>query len=180
MAYNREVAKALAGMGVNPLLKEMKEREDRPRVDPRVAALLENMGIKYAPEEIQGNPITEEGTSPLEMPGEEPMVDPKGQGGKNKPQNAPSGQNPGQKPAGKPVKPAQVQLKRPATQMKTLQDVTDKMTEVTANIKTVDLLIQALNDNKSSDNQIETHKLTLQGPIQAVVNAVQDLKKLVE
>jgi hypothetical protein len=178
--YNREVAKALVGMGVDPMLKEKKEREDRPRVSPKVAALLEGMGIKYAPQDIQGNTVNEAGTSPLDMPGDAPMVDPNGQGGKNKPQNSAPGQVTGQKQGNKPAKPAQVQLKRPATQMKTLQDVTDKMTEVTANIKTVDLLIQALNDNKSSDNQIETHKLTLQGPIQAVVNAVQDLKKLVE
>jgi hypothetical protein len=64
--------------------------------------------------------------------------------------------------------------------MQTLQDVSDKMTEVTANIKTVDLLIQALTENKASDKSIEAHKLTLRGPIQAVVNAVNDLKKLVD
>ena len=152
-----------------------KERENRPKVDPRVAAILESVGVKYASSEI----INEQGTSPLDMPGQAPAVDPQqGQRTGMQPQNKPQGV-PGQEEQPKPNS-ASVKLKKPATAVKTLQDVSDKMTEVTANIKTVDLLIQALSENKSRDNLIETHKETLRGPIKVVVDSILDLKKLVE
>jgi hypothetical protein len=174
---NAQVAKALQKMGVDPNHSENKMREERGKVDPRVNSVLEELGVRMKPEDI----ISEAGgTSPLDMPGEAPAVDPKaGQASGMQPQNkagAPNGQNQGAKP---PTNP-EVKLKKPATSLNTLQDVSDKMTEVTANIKTVDLLIQALTENKASDNSIKTHKLTLRGPIQAVMNAVKDLAKLVE
>jgi hypothetical protein len=174
------VAKAIAGMGVDPNHKENALREERGRVDPRVASVLEGLGIRVPKEDI----ITEEGTSPLDMPGQAPLVDPnKGQANGMKPQNKGAG-DPTQQDlkakGGKPAEKPDVKLKKPATSMDTLQDVSDKMTEVTASIKTVDLLIQALTENKASDNSIKTHKLTLRGPIQQVVNSVNDLKKLVE
>lgn len=173
---NATVAKTISKMGVDPNHAEKKLREERGKVDPRVAGVLESLGVKVREEDI----ITEAGTSPLDMPGEAPAVDPNqgqasGMQAKNK-AGAPNQQNQGAKP---PTNP-EVKLKKPATQLNTLQDVSDKMTEVTANIKTVDLLIQALTENKASDNSIKSHKLTLRGPIQAVVNAVNDLKKLVE
>jgi uncharacterized protein YqgV (UPF0045/DUF77 family) len=54
------------------------------------------------------------------------------------------------------------------------------MTEVTQNIKLVDLMIQALSENKNTDNSIDSHKTTLQGPIRAVVDSVKELQRLVE
>lgn len=180
---NPTVAKALAGMGVDPHHKERIMREERGRVIPKVAAVLENLGIRVRPEDIVSEEeISEAGTSPLDMPGQAPGVDPnKGQASGMKPQNKGGGAATKQVPGAqdRPDQPG-VKLKKPATMMNTLQDVSDKMTEVTANIKTVDLLIQALTENKASDNSIKTHKLTLRGPIQAVVNSVNDLKKLVE
>ena len=182
MAYCKEVAIALGKMGIDPLLKEKREKEGRSKVDPRVAKFLaENLDIRYDSSQIHGNKVDEAGTSPLDMPGEQPLVDPNAQptgpGAKNNQQA-----QPGQKPPqpGKKLKPAQVSLKRPATQMKTLQDVTDKMTEVTQNIKLVDLMIQALSENKNTDNSIDSHKTTLQGPIRAVVDSVKELQRLVE
>lgn len=175
---NATVAKTLAGMGVDPQHAEKKLREDRGRVDPKVAKVLESMGMTVRPEDL-AEVVNEEGDSPLNMPGQQPMVDPnKGQAngmqGQNNGQSVAKGQ--GQKPGQQP----DVKLKKPATTMQTLQDVSDKMTEVTANIKTVDLLVQALTENKASDKSIKAHRLTLQGPIQAIVNSVNDLKKLVE
>ena len=182
MAYCKEVALALGKMGIDPLLKEKREKEGRSKVDPRVAKFLaENLDIRYDSSQIHGNKVDEAGTSPLDMPGEQPLVDPNAQptgpGVKNNQQV-----QPGQQPAkpGKRLQPAQVSLKRPATQMKTLQDVTDKMTEVTQNIKLVDLMIQALFENKNTDNSIDSHKTTLQGPIRAVVDSVKELQRLVE
>lgn len=173
---NPQVAKALSKMGVDPNHSEKKMREERGKVDPRVAGVLESLGVRVKPEDL----ITEAGTSPLDMPGDAPAVDPKaGQPNGMQPQNkagAPNQQNQGAKP---PTNP-DVKLKKPATSMNTLQDVSDKMTEVTANIKTVDLLVQALTENKASDNSIKSHKLTLRGPIQAVMNSIKDLAKLVE
>jgi hypothetical protein len=182
---NPSVAKALAGMGVDPNHKEKALREERGRVMPKVAAVLESLGIRVPKEDIVSEEeVNEAGTSPLDMPGQAPGVDPNkgqpnGMGPQNKAPGAPTGQqkpDQGQKPGEKP----DVKLKKPATSMNTLQDVADKMTEVTAGIKTVDLLIQALTENKTSDNSIKTHKLTLRGPIQQVVNSINDLKKLVE
>lgn len=171
---NPIVAKTIGKMGVDPNHTEKKLREERGKVDPRVAGVLEGLGITVKPEDL----VTEE--SPLDMPGQAPMVDPKsGQASGMQPQNkagAPKGQNTPSKPSTNP----EVRLKKPATTINTLQDVSDKMTEVTANIKTVDLLVQALTENKASDNSINSHKLTLRGPIQAIVNSVNDLKKLVE
>lgn len=172
--YNPKVAAALGAMGVDPLHQIRKERENRPKVDPRVAAILESVGVKYSSSEI----VNEQGDSPLDMPGQQPAVDPKlGEKNGMKPQN---GQvTPGQTDQPKPAA-GQVKLKKPATAIKTLQDVSDKMSEILANVKTVDLLIQALSENKSRDNLIETHKETLRGPIKVIVDSVLDLKKLVE
>lgn len=181
---NPAVAKALAGMGVDPNHKEKVLREERGRVVPKVNKVLESLGVRMRPEDVVSEEeVNEAGTSPLDMPGAAPGVDPN--------QGQPSGMQAGNKgvqgskpniPGVQTEKPEQpgVKLKKPATQMNTLQDVADKMTEVTANIKTVDLLIQALTENKASDNAIRTHKLTLRGPIQQIVNSVNDLKKLVE
>lgn len=182
MAYCKEVALALGKMGIDPLLKEKREKEGRSKVDPRVAKFLsENVGIHYKPSDIHGNKVNEEGMSPLDMPGEQPLVDPNAQptgpGAKNNQQTQPGQQ---QAQPGKKLQPAKVSLKRPATQMKTLQDITDKMTEVTQNIKLVDLMIQALSENKNTDNSIDSHKTTLQGPIRAVVDSVKELQRLVE
>lgn len=177
--YSAKVAATLGTMGINPNVKAEKERalrEENTKVNPKVARVLAEAGIVYADKDI-AHEINEQGTSPLDMPGEAPMVDPQ-----NGQRNGMQGQNNAQDPAmgqKKPLSPAEVKLKRPATKMETLQDLTDKMTEVTANIKTVDLLVQALSDNKSSDNQIKTHRLTLRGPIQAILNSVEDLKKMV-
>ena len=171
------VAKTLAGMGVDPNHKEKALREERGRITPKVAAIMESLGIRVPEADV----INEEGTSPLDMPGQAPGVDPNaGQGSGMQPQNKAQGGPQGQNQPGKPPQKPDVKLKKPATSMDTLQDVADKMTEVTAGIKTVDLLIQALTDNKTSDNSIKTHKLTLRGPIQQVVNSINDLKKLVE
>lgn len=181
---NPAVAKALAGMGVDPHHKEKVLREERGRVVPKVNKVLESLGVRMRPEDVVSEEeVNEAGTSPLDMPGSAPGVDPN-QGQPNGMQAGNKGVQ-GSKPnipgvqAEKPEQPG-VKLKKPATQMNTLQDVADKMTEVTAGIKTVDLLIQALTENKTSDNSIKTHKLTLRGPIQQVVNSVNDLKKLVE
>ena len=166
-----KVAATLKGMGVDPNHAEKAMRADRGKVVPKVAAVLESMGIRPPLEDL----VNEEGMSPLDMPGEAPSVDPNGQ------PKGPAAQNNGQNVAKpKPNEQPDVKLKKPATTMQTLQDVSDKMTEVTGNIKTVDLLVQALTTNKASDNSIKAHKLTLRGPIQAVVNSVLDLKKLVE
>lgn len=177
--YDPKVAKALGDLGVDPLHKMKKEREERPRVDPRVAAVLERIGVKYPSSEV----ISEQGTSPLDMPGQQPAVDPKqGQRSGMQPQGkqgSPQGQNNGQEEP-QPANAASVKLKKPATSVKTLQDISDKMTEVTSNIKTVDLLVQALSENKSRDNLIETHKETLRGPIKVVVDSIKDLQRLVE
>jgi hypothetical protein len=181
---NPQVAKALAGMGVDPNHKEKIMREERGRVVPKVNAVLESLGVRMHPEDvISEEEVNEAGTSPLDMPGQAPGVDPNagqpnGMKAGNKGVQAAKPGIPGVQ-AEKPDQPG-VKLKKPATQMNTLQDVADKMTEVTAGIKTVDLLIQALTENKTSDNSIKTHKLTLRGPIQQVVNSVNDLKKLVE
>lgn len=181
---NPQVAKALAGMGVDPRHQEKVLREERGRVVPKVNKVLESLGVRMRPEDvISEGEVNEAGTSPLDMPGSAPGVDPNA--------GQPNGMQAGNKgvqgskpniPGVQGEKPEQpgVKLKKPATQMNTLQDVADKMTEVTAGIKTVDLLIQALTENKTSDNSIKTHKLTLRGPIQQVVNSVNDLKKLVE
>lgn len=182
---NPTVAKALAGMGVDPNHREKAMREERGRVIPKVASVLESLGIRVPREDIlQEEDVSEAGTSPLDMPGQAPGVDPnKGQSSGMGPQNKASGVvGQGQTPeqGTRPPEKPDVKLKKPATSMKTLQDVSDKMTEVTAGIKTVDLLVQALTENKSSDNSIKTHKLTLRGPIQQVVNSINDLKKLVE
>jgi hypothetical protein len=180
--YSAKVAATLGTMGINPNVKAEKERalrEENTKVNPKVAKVLAEAGVVYDDKDI-AHDINEQGTSPLDMPGEAPMVDPNtgqrnGMQGQNNPQDPTMGQNKPQKALG----PAEIKLKRPATQMQTLQDLTDKMTEVTANIKTVDLLVQALSDNKSTDNQIKTHRLTLRGPIQAILNSVEDLKKMV-
>ena len=183
MAYNRTVAGALAGMGIDPLHKERKERETRSRVDPRVAKILESSGVYYKQDDIQGGPINEAGMNPLDMPGQQPAVDPNN-GNPNgvQAQDKPRGQQQDQgQNQNKAVKPAQIKLKGGVTaQIKTLQDITDKLTQVTANIKLVDTLIQALSENNNNDNQVETHKLTLKGPIQAIMNSVKDLARLVE
>jgi len=177
---NPTVAKTLAGMGVDPTHRERMERSERGKVIPQVARLLEDMGVRVPKDALAVN----EADSPLDMPGQAPGVDPNsGQRSGMQPQNKGQGDATGQnqqRQGGKQAEKPEVRLRKPATQMQTLQDVSDKMTEVTANIKTVDLLIQALTENKASDKSIEAHKLTLRGPIQAVVNAVNDLKKLVD
>jgi hypothetical protein len=183
--YNKHVAAALGTMGIDTGVKERAERAERGRVDPRVARILEGVGVKYKQEDIAGNLNEDNGMNPLDAPGEGPAVDPvNGKPNGMQPQNKQQGgtQDPNQRPrSSQPAKPAQVKLKQgSSTGIKSLQDVSDKLTQATANIKLVDTLIQALTENNSSDNRIETHKLTLQGPIQALFNSVKDLQKLVE
>jgi hypothetical protein len=185
MAYNKHVNEALKHLGIDPKFQQKKEeefrRESRGLVDPRVAAVLEGAGVHYSQEEIIG----EAGMSPLDMGGQEPDVDPNN-GQRNGMQNQDKGQEDPQDPnrrprSNQPAKPAQVKLKgNVGGAVKTLQDVSDRMTQVMARMKTLDMLIQALTEDNTNDNRIDTHKLTLQGPIKAVVNSIKDLQKLVE
>lgn len=188
MSYNKHVNEALKHLGIDPKFQQKKEeefrRESRGFVDPRVVAVLEGAGVHYGPEDVAGA-VNEEGMSPLDMGGQEPAVDPNGgqrsgMQSQNKPQAG--SQDPNDRPRNnQPAKPAQVKLKgNVGGAVKTLQDVSDRMTQVMARMKTLDMLIQALTEDNTNDNRIDTHKLTLQGPIKAVVNSIKDLQKLVE
>lgn len=188
MAMDKRVAEALKGMGVNPKHREQKAEDERPRVLPKVAKVLESMGIAYAESEIAGTPkkVTEAGMSPLDMPGSQPAITPqqasapqvntKGQPGAP---NINTQVKPAQ-PKVKPQEPPKVQLRQDGMNggVSTLQDLSDQMNGVTASMKTIDLLIQSLSEGGEAEGDIGSNKDALRAVFKPFFQKVESLKNV--
>jgi hypothetical protein len=170
--YNSKVADILKGMNIDPKHQEKKEQQERPKYHAATAAILESIGVKVPKQEI----VNEDGPSPLEDPGQAPMAN-TGKGNQQQaPQQTQQQPQPQPKPMGTPV----VSLKKNSGGIKTLQDVSDKITEITKRMRTLDLLIQTMQSDDTTDSSIEQNKDTLKGPIRNLLASVKDLEVLVQ
>lgn len=154
-AMNPKVAAIVGEMGVDTQHREKKMREERPRVDPKVAALLESeAGVSYHQADIAGSGVVRE-DSPLNAPGSAPMA---GTQGAQKQQSA-------QDVAGStPDKPTQsrgdvqVRLKSHAGGGNTLDDLSAALGKVSEAIRDIETLTQTL---KRRGNDVGKHKTVL-------------------
>lgn len=173
LGYNPQVAGVLKKMNVDTKFQEKKASEERPKFNQHTARVLESLGVQVKQKDIAGL-VTEE--SPLDSSAAAPLAD-----AGNAPQGKP--QAPAQQTQPKPNKQTKapvISLKPNSGQINSLQDVADKITEIGKRMRTIDLLIQTIQSDDTTDNTVEQNKETLRTPILNLLKAVKDLEKLVE
>lgn len=171
MVYSKAVADALGAMGVDPKHKERKENQERPRIDHRVAVMLESMGILYAKEAV----ITEQ--SPLDSQNPDPAVQPRGQ-----PIDTPPESNkppvPQQKKA--PAAP-NIQLKTNNTpQAQSLEELADFNAKILQTMKPIDVVIQSMTTNDEEESTISANREALMAVYKPLFRKVDQLKQLLD
>jgi hypothetical protein len=176
---NAKVAAQIKGMGVN-LGRKLSADEERPKVNPKVASILEKVGVRYGAADIE-SPINE--VSPLNMPGEEPAVQPpprSGQGTAPNPTVNPAQPKPGLAP--KPAAPApKVMLRKDEMQkMETIQDLQDSMNGLMSSLKTFDQIVQSLSDDTDNDKTIQANKDVLKSALRPLFKRVDGLRAVLE
>ncbi len=169
---NPEVAKVIGQFGY----KKKTDEEAKPKVHPKVARYLrENVGVQYPDDQIQEEVATGGAAmTPLGAPGSAPAADPNTQADQQGMQQGEQGQTePGvQQKRNMP----KVKLASSVNRITTLQDMRDKMNEITQRITTIDTLSQTLLGDNTTDNDLGKHKKTLQGAVEQLAKSVRDLE----
>jgi hypothetical protein len=166
---NPEVAKIVGEFGY----RKKTDEEVKPKVNARVARMLkENLGVEYPSDQIQEEAG---GMNPLGAPGDAPAANPNTPADQQGMQASEPGQEqqPGvQKRRDMP----KVKLTSSVNRITTLQDLRDKMNEVTQRITTIDTLSQTLMGDNTTDNDLGKHKQTLKGAVDQLASSVRDLQ----
>lgn len=158
--------------------KKNAEDAPKPKVHPSVAKMLaENLGVNYAPEDIMEAPQGGAAMNPLGAPGDAPASDPNVAADQQGTQTGEPTQDDAQVPgATKRREMPRVKLKSSVNRITTLQDMRDKMNEITQRITTIDTLSQTLIGDQTTDNDLQKHKQTLKGAVDALASSVRDLQ----
>lgn len=148
---NKHVVSILESLGVQTdggkTAHQIIAETDKPKVHPRIAALLGESGIIYEAEDVMGGENT-----PLDAPGSAPLYNQGAQGQQAQPQ-----QTSGVRLKDKNKGEGGIELDKTGGTIETVDDLAGKMAEISETMRLVDLTIQTLKTN-AKDTSLKAHK----------------------